>query len=117
MQSLGTEWGRECIDENIWTNLWWEVAGLHIRLGKSVVVDDLRLLNEAEVIKLHGGQIWRVDRDGTGHDLHSSETSIMSITADVELLNDRTLKVLARDVDAIISLPEPQSVSSNVHTT
>ncbi len=103
MQTLGTEWGRECLDENIWTNLWWEVAGPYIRLGKSVVVDDVRLLNEEAMVKLHGGQVWRVFRDKISDDLHSSEASIDRIPQTWSIFNTSTLPDLKDEVDRILS--------------
>src|SRR5690606_21287800 len=46
MQTLGTEWGRNCIGENFWVDLWTYHASQHER----VVVDDCRFANEARAI-------------------------------------------------------------------
>jgi len=42
MQSLGTEWGRKCIDENFWVSLWERKVERSLEIGLPVVVDDLR---------------------------------------------------------------------------
>lgn len=70
MQSLGTEWGRNCIDEDIWAYAWKRrvsdiiADGAYARRG--VVVDDCRFLNEARFIRdFHPSTIWRIRRQLT----------------------------------------------------
>ena len=45
LQVLGTECGRECISENIWTDKWMEAIE-----GDIVIVDDLRFQNEYDCL-------------------------------------------------------------------
>jgi hypothetical protein len=51
MQTLGTEWGRDCMGEDFWI----EVAEVKIRsllnAGKSIVIDDIRFENEFDFVK------------------------------------------------------------------
>lgn len=64
MQTLGTEWGREMIGEDLWQKLWLRnVTGI-IQSGGRVVVDDCRFATEAETILGMGGELWRVERPG-----------------------------------------------------
>jgi energy-coupling factor transporter ATP-binding protein EcfA2 len=80
LQTLGTEWGREMVDQNIWIKL------LRVRLIECLtdsavtplVVDDLRFDNEAEMIRELGGEVWHLDRRSftAGHDDHVSEQGI-----------------------------------------
>ncbi|QXV74650.1 deoxynucleotide monophosphate kinase protein [Rhizobium phage RHEph21] len=55
MQTLGTDWGREAIDQDLWT----KVARAKIEKlrdqGINVVVDDLRFPNEYDLIRGLGG--------------------------------------------------------------
>lgn len=62
MRTLGTEWGRELIHPDIWTSLWRRRVNLHLKAGLSVVVDDLRFPNEADLVRDLGGEIYKVFR-------------------------------------------------------
>jgi hypothetical protein len=60
-QTLGTDWGRDMIDVNLW------VRHLAHRLqaypAANVVVSDVRFENEADFIRANGGTIIHIDRD------------------------------------------------------
>ncbi|MFB2563638.1 hypothetical protein [Rhizobium sp. IMFF44] len=62
MQTLGTDWGREAIDQDLWT----KVASVKIEKlrasGLNVVVDDLRFPNEYDLISSLGGTLVKVVR-------------------------------------------------------
>lgn len=62
MQTLGTDWGREAIDQDLWTN----VARAKIEKlrdkGVNVVVDDLRFPNEYDLVRGLGGFAVKVVR-------------------------------------------------------
>jgi len=60
MRTLGTEWGRECISPTVWLDVWLAKA----RRKSFVVVDDVRFKNEADLIHLLGGEVWRITRPG-----------------------------------------------------
>jgi energy-coupling factor transporter ATP-binding protein EcfA2 len=83
MTTLGTEWGRELIDQNIWT----ELTKRHIQTsreydGKVVLITDVRFHNEARAVKEMGGELVRVDRTGQEPDLsHPSEQHIPDLPA------------------------------------
>ena len=80
LQTLGTEWGREMVDQNIWIKL------LRVRLidhlndsaVTPLVVDDLRFDNEAEMIRELGGEVWQLGRRAfiPSDDKHVSEQGI-----------------------------------------
>lgn len=60
LRTLGTEWGRQCIHPDIWLQSFQSrIAGLPL-----VVVDDVRFLNEAELIRRRGGEVWLLRRPG-----------------------------------------------------
>jgi len=71
MQTLGTEWGRNTLDQDFWINCWKE----KVKSCRSLVVaDDVRFPNEALAIKEMGGEVWKVVRPGTENsENHASE--------------------------------------------
>lgn len=90
MQTLGTEWGRDLLHENIWVNML--VAKANKESG-IVVVDDVRFPNEIEAIHANGGVVAWVERASIyeGEDQHSSETSVSP--EDCDVLVDNTLPI------------------------
>jgi hypothetical protein len=70
LQTLGTEWGRQCISPDVWLKVWRARASRYER----VVVDDVRFENEAELLRSLGGDVWRVQREGVANlSTHASE--------------------------------------------
>ncbi|GGD97982.1 deoxynucleotide monophosphate kinase family protein [Rhizobium anhuiense] len=62
MQTLGTDWGREAIDQDLWTKVAAsKIEGLRDK-GIDVVVDDLRFPNEYDLIASLDGTLVRVVR-------------------------------------------------------
>lgn len=57
LQWLGTDWGRNCISETLWIDLWAAEAKEALRHNKVVVVDDVRFDNEAKAIRKLNGLI------------------------------------------------------------
>ena len=62
MQTLGSEWGRECVDPAVWLRSWERTTDRYMAAGNPVVVPDVRFPNEAQLIHRKGGEIWRIDR-------------------------------------------------------
>jgi len=92
MQTLGTDWARNMMNDAFWTNLW------KIRVGtvdeELVITDDCRFLNEAEVVREIGGIIIRINRDtdqSRKESSHASETEMDSIVCDYEIDNNRSI--------------------------
>lgn len=85
MQTLGTEWGRGCIDGDLWVRTLIEDVGPDAR----VVVPDVRFANELAAIKGAGGVVIWIDRPGlAGGDGHASENAIAAGDCDLVLTND-----------------------------
>lgn len=116
MQTLGTEWGRNLIGEDIWINCLERKIGFLIGIGKDkFVIDDVRFLNEAN---------WIGTRDNYGHlllplyyeamlvtvlrnnmsneDSHISEIEMDKIVPDQIICNDGTEESLYKKVDEVI---------------
>lgn len=93
MQTLGTEWGRNCMGKNFWVNRWTE--GLPELPG--AVADDCRFENEVQAIRHLGGIVIRLDRMGAGVKgegaKHASE-QIDGLEIDVRLTNNGTVRDL-----------------------
>lgn len=100
MQTLGTEWGRQCVAQNLWTTLWSARAGDCLDLGGRVVVDDCRFPDEADVVRRMGGIVVRLSGRGGIAGSHASEAQ--AFDADVELGNAGSLDELHAWLDQII---------------
>lgn len=113
MQTLGTEWGRKTIYENLWTAAW---AQAWSRNRRAVVLDDCRFPNEAYMARSAGGVIIRINRPeaeprpqtrraklldmvGSRRWLHPSERYVELIKPDLEIDNDATVETLRRRIE------------------
>ncbi len=77
MQTLGTEWGRKCVDDNHWVNIAKRDAFRTLANGYSVVFDDVRFDNEAQMIRDLGGTVWQIIRTKQqATDPHVSEAGV-----------------------------------------
>lgn len=92
LQTLGTEWGRQCIHPDIWVRCWKGRADQY----DAVVADDVRFPNEAKMIKLLGGEMWRIERpDSVSTFDHVSEGSLNNYQEfDRHITNDGTIEDL-----------------------
>lgn len=91
MQTLGTEWGRLCLDRDLWVN----IGVAKAKQYDKAVITDVRFPNEAEAIKEQGGVIIRVLRDepDAARDNHASEM-IDNIVPDYFVDNNGSLQDL-----------------------
>ncbi len=87
MQTIGMEWGRQCIGPDIWVNAWARKAAQHAL----VVADDVRFPNEAAMIKSLGGVVIKIIRAGQWQDPHPSEAGVAS---DMTIMNDQSIALL-----------------------
>lgn len=85
MQTLGTEWGRRLLADDLWIRAW--KASLP---SDGVIADDLRFPNEAQAIRELGGTIICIVRsmeDSARTPKHASE-NFQAITPDHIVVND-----------------------------
>jgi hypothetical protein len=102
-QTLGTEWGRECVHPDVWLHVWKRQASGRVLDGTPVVVDDVRFPNEARLIKNMGGVMWRVTRPGQPRpNGHVSEGGLDGWDFDGEICNDGSIEDLIRTVHRYI---------------
>lgn len=77
LQRLGTEAGRGVLGDTIWIGQAFRRINAILARGASVVVTDVRFLNEAERVRQAGGFVLRIERPGLPlGDLHPSETEL-----------------------------------------
>lgn len=104
LQSLGTEWGRRHVADDVWIRL----ALQRARQSLFVAIPDVRFDNEAVAIKEAGGFIWNVVRPGVtcldpSTARHSSERGIAPHLIDDVVLNDGDVQRLCGRVDAAVA--------------
>ena len=89
MQTIGTEWGRNLIGEDLWVNAWRHQVNKMIET-QPVVCDDVRFANEAKAIRDMGGLVVRVTRPGKER-ISSHPSEAFAFDVDAELNNVTTL--------------------------
>lgn len=105
LQTLGTEWGRAHVAEDVWIRATLHEITPWLEAGENVVVTDVRFDNEAAAIRAAGGRVIRVARGGclAGATAgHSSEAGISACFVDAEIDNSGGLDALRDAVVACI---------------
>jgi hypothetical protein len=101
MQTLGTEWGRDIISNDLWVSAWRHRVRCALAAGAvGVVVDDCRFPNEMEAARELGGVAWRIVRRGhfATAAAHASEAGAHEMNPDAIILNDRDIAHLHDNV-------------------
>lgn len=95
MQTLGTEWGRNLINTNLWVNLTAEKWQPMLGAGFYVIVSDVRRDNEADAIRKAGGEIWHIDVTLRGGEnaAAGAEAAHVAETAGVKFIKSRDLYI------------------------
>jgi hypothetical protein len=110
MQTLGTEWGRDMLDRELWLKLMqhrhndWEIGQSteHVP-DRFFLITDTRFANEATWIKEEGGLLLEVVRPGIEPiQTHASEAGcgvepdvVINNNGDLELLREKVIAFLA----------------------
>lgn len=103
LQSLGTEWGRKHVSDDVWVRITMQVASM----SELVTIPDVRFDNEAEAVRAAGGAVWRIVRPGVScldasTARHSSERGISPHLVDDVILNDGDMNRLCGRADAAL---------------
>lgn len=109
MQTLGTEWGRRLIGEDLWVEAFRRQCQELLNEGFNVVCDDLRFLNEHKVIQDLGGttvRVLRLEGEIGCESAHESETQQLQIPIDLYIKNDSTIEVLHQYVEELLTIME-----------
>lgn len=89
LQTLGTEWARKLVTEEIWMLMLRErLVGDMEKKGSPLVIDDLRFPNEAKMVRELGGVVWELHRRGfePSNDNHVSESGISDDLIDKKVM-------------------------------
>lgn len=100
LQTLGTEWGRQTVRDDIWIQRAMQTAADYER----VAICDCRFTNEAEAVLRAGGAVWQVRRRVAGlpghAGQHASESGIPDRLVSLRIDNNGSLEDLESAVDA-----------------
>ena len=97
MQTLGTEWGRDTINKNIWAKTCID------NISTDTIVTDVRFDNEAQQIVDRGGCILKIVRDGTPRvESHTSERGVDQSLVHYTIYNSGTLVELESEVEQFV---------------
>ena len=89
MQTLGTEWGRNCIGADVWVNAAMRTVDQLLAAHRDVVIDDLRFDNEARALAGRRAHIVQLHRAGaTADPSHASEAGIANTWISRYVYND-----------------------------
>jgi hypothetical protein len=96
MQTLGTEWGRNCMGQDFWVKLARESI---LSAGDDVVIDDVRFQNEVDLIRSLGGKVIQIKPKVITHrPTHASE---LPCDYDAVVYNDGSVVDLHRAITAL----------------
>ena len=106
MQTLGTEWGRNMINPDIWVN---PAKEYFKKYGPGMIITDLRFENEAKWVREAGGLIIHIMKplqlDKHGYPVvkkeHESEQGIKFDYTDIAIVNGGTLEDLQQKAKQI----------------
>lgn len=79
MQTLGTEWGRQMVADDIWLQIARSRIQALVDQGVQVVIDDVRFDNEAQLLRDMGALIIEIRRKGDCYEDASAHASEMGI--------------------------------------
>jgi len=105
LQTLGTDWGRTLVDEDIWLRIARRrIEELAASGAAAVVIADVRFDNEARMVQEMGGEVWGVDRGPTAEvSPHVSEAGLSPGMVDRVIDNTGTPDQTRANVAAILA--------------
>lgn len=97
--TLGTEWGRQIVDSDMWVKLAIDRAGSY-----PTIIPDVRFDNEAKMIKNAGGIVIEIVRPNNPYPAvnHSSENGVSPEYVDHQIVNDGDVGDLIFRVDNLL---------------
>lgn len=99
MQTLGTEWGRDKIHNELWIRS----MSRRILFQRQVVITDVRFDNEAEFIKNKGGIVISIERSSrSSEDSHASEKGVSHSLINEFVYNDTSIDYLHNCIRKIV---------------
>lgn len=102
MQTIGTEWGRDIIDEKLWIRAWRRAVETTTP-GAWIVADDVRFPNETAIIRELGGVLIRVDRPSAPGAAASHSSEAVAFDCDFVIKNDGTIDQFKQQVETAMA--------------
>jgi len=96
MQTLGTEWGRNLLGDDLWVNLWAKKVTELMFMNKHIVCDDVRFINEVQMIKGLGGKVVRLSRGAAQQQDHKTEQQDFNV--DMLLSNNGDIQDVVKSI-------------------
>lgn len=103
MRTLGTEWGRDLVNQDIWLTL---ARQRLLAMGPGMVLADIRFENEAKWVRDMGGRIVHIDSKIHGQQdvQHSSDTPVIRELGDGIIVNNGSLEDLQSAVKDLLHI-------------
>ena len=104
MQTLGTEWGRQLINPDLWLIL---AKQLLLNYGPGMVIADVRFENEAAWVREQGGRVIHIERpDNVAVEAHASEAGIVfkGEEGDIKIVNGGSLEDLQQTIREVFDV-------------
>ena len=104
MQFVGTDMFREKLGELVGMDLASQFWIRQLVLSELSVIDDIRMLNELEYVRDHGGLLVKIKRlrSSSSTECHSTEQELPDDLFDVIIYNDGTLDELYGQLDKLL---------------
>jgi hypothetical protein len=105
LQTLGTEWGRKLVREDLWPTLAARAIERHREAGAiGCVISDVRFDNEAEFVLARQGELWGITRLRTAAAVraHESERGISTNYPSRGIINAEGFANLYQRVDQLL---------------
>lgn len=106
LQTIGTEYGRHLIADDVWIQLAKENIERQLLHVNNIAITDCRFENEADMVHAMGGYVIRIIRDENPHTAiiasnaisnHASESGFPVEKCDFTLYNNRSLQEFEED--------------------
>jgi hypothetical protein len=102
LRTLGTEWGREMVHDEIWVNLTMDrIRLLRESTGcRRFTICGTRFGNEVAAIRERGGEVWWIERPGLSAGEHVSDQILTADQCDRVIDNIGTVDDLRQEIEA-----------------
>lgn len=124
VDTLGTDWGRDCLGINVWTGICLRRASEFSAKGKTVIIDNVRFISEAVALSEAGATMIAFERAGhkpPPEDLEKpSEMNIAHIQkhfCSQRFVNQGSLRLAARDFRALLVKLDTRAAERRKHAS
>jgi hypothetical protein len=112
MQTLGTEWGRNTLCNDIWLKVAQRDIDYHSKLAATnnlylsgIVISDIRFEGEAKWLRDQGGIIWHIHRPDNPHAIstgHASEVPVQRLPGESSITNAGSIEDLHTVIESMM---------------